>query len=178
MQKFICLAGMQDFERFQWAWPGVHQPLHAIMTLLKEVERDPFGLEAPISRSIIDQAMALCGPDGGVSGMQDGKIMPRPLTEGGQEAWDLIKRVRSRAWIKAGLDPDVVSSREEAAQLACDQYQLQTTNSLTVSERLPRVPDFPLDEALEASEEPLAVSGVPTPNLNWEDWDTMFGNVE
>lgn len=148
------------------------------MTLLKEVKRDPYGVEAPASRSIIDQAMALCGPDGGMSGTHDGKIMPRPLTEGGKEAWGLIKRLRSRAWIKAGLDPDIVTMREEAAEQAHEQYQLRTAHSLTVSKKLPRLQSFPPGEALETSEQQLGASGVPTPNLNWEDWETVFGKVE
>jgi hypothetical protein len=82
-----------------------HQPLHGVMIVLKEVERDPIGADAPMSRAVIDQTMALCGPDGGVTGMQDDEVMSRPLKEGGQEAWDLITRLRSRAWIVSCFFP-------------------------------------------------------------------------
>ena len=87
-----------------------HQPLHGIMILLKEVERDPIGPDAPMSRAVIDQTMALCGPDGGVTGMQDDEVMSRPLKEGGQEAWDLITRLRSRAWIVSCYFPSKLVS--------------------------------------------------------------------
>ena len=88
------------------------------MVLLKEVDREPYGVDAEASRTVIDEAFALCGPDGGITGEQEDELMRRPLTEGGQEAWDLIKRLRSRAWQKANLDPDIMWTREEVKRVA------------------------------------------------------------
>ncbi|KUJ13630.1 uncharacterized protein LY89DRAFT_785273 [Mollisia scopiformis] len=117
LQKFLFIACAKDFQWFQWAWPGNHQPLHAIMILLKEVEQNPFGPDSELSRNIVDQAFALCNIDGGISGNEQGNIMPRPLTEGGQEAWEFIRRLRARAWIKAGLDPDLIMTREDVLKV-------------------------------------------------------------
>lgn len=46
----------------------------------------------------------------------------RPLTEGGSESWDLLWRVRSRAWRAAGLDPHVLWTREQALESLYKSY--------------------------------------------------------
>ncbi|OGM49263.1 C6 transcription factor [Aspergillus bombycis] len=61
--------------------------------------------EAPKSRAFIDKIFSLTGPDGGVVGGEDGISAQRPLKDGGREAWDMIRRLRQKAWQKAGLDP-------------------------------------------------------------------------
>ena len=170
---------MSEFKRFHWAWPGNHQPLQAIVLLLKEIDSNPNGHETQASCFIIDETIALCGPDGGVSGLLDGGLSPRPLTEGGQEAWSLIKRLRATAWIKAGLDPDVLPLREDVK--AASQVRL---NEMISSGGV----DHPVREvnvepqslgALEGHlDTALGTSGIRSPNLNWDDWDAMFGGVQ
>ncbi|KAL2827615.1 hypothetical protein BDW59DRAFT_144071 [Aspergillus cavernicola] len=105
MDKFISLATDPDFQPFQWSWPGNHQPMHATMIMLIDLYERPHSPEAPKSRAFIDRIFSLTGPDGGVVGGEDGISTQRPLKDGGREAWDMIRRLRHKAWQKAGLDP-------------------------------------------------------------------------
>lgn len=105
MEKFISLATDPDFQPFQWSWPGNHQPMHAAMIMLIDLYERPYSPEAPKSRAFIDKIFSLTGPDGGVVGGEDGISAQRPLKDGGREAWDMIRRLRQKAWQKAGLDP-------------------------------------------------------------------------
>lgn len=116
--------------------------------------------------SLIDQTIALCGPDGGISGagLQDEGVMSRPLSDGGQEAWDLIMRLRSKTWIKAGLDPDNVPTRHDVATLAEERLAGIQSNLQAGT------PTQPLGGVTEYSESSV-IDGGSTPNLNWEDWE-------
>lgn len=105
MEKFISLATDPDFQPFQWSWPGNHQPMHATMIMLIDLYERPYSSEASKSRAFIDKIFSLSGPDGGVVGGEDGITTQRPLKDGGREAWDMIRRLRQKAWQKAGLDP-------------------------------------------------------------------------
>ncbi|EYE98829.1 putative C6 transcription factor [Aspergillus ruber CBS 135680] len=105
MEKFISLASDPDFQPFQWSWPGNHQPMHATMIMLIDLYERPHSQEAFKSRALIDQIFSLSGPDGGVVGGEDGVSTQRPLKDGGREAWDMIRRLRQKAWQKAGLNP-------------------------------------------------------------------------
>ncbi|KAJ5826775.1 hypothetical protein N7447_003538 [Penicillium robsamsonii] len=107
MEKFIRLATDPDFQPFQWGWPGNHQPMHAMMIILIDLYERPFSPEAPVSRGFIDQIMSLSGPDGGVVSGGDDIFTQRPLRNGGREAWDMIRRLRQKAWQKAGLNPQL-----------------------------------------------------------------------
>ena len=140
----LCCA--HDFHQFQWSWPGNHQPLHALMALLKDLEGlNPHCTEAEAIRTVFDQVICLCAPDGGgitsavntkddhVSESESQNsyfhtrpaiLTPRPLNEGGLEAWKLIRRVRSRLWRAALLDPDHVSTtRHDVEMLVQDQVR-------------------------------------------------------
>ncbi|KKA19782.1 C6 transcription factor [Rasamsonia emersonii CBS 393.64] len=105
MEKFIALATDPDFQPFQWSWPGNHQPMHATMIMLIDLYERPNSPQASRSRAFIDKIFSLSGPDGGVVGGEDGITTARPLKDGGREAWDLMRRLREKAWRKAGLDP-------------------------------------------------------------------------
>ncbi|CRG91921.1 putative transcriptional regulatory protein C139,03 [Talaromyces islandicus] len=105
MEKFIALATDADFQPFQWSWPGNHQPMHAAMIMLIDLYERPNTPEALRSRAFIDKIFSISGPDGGVVGGEDGVTTARPLKDGGKEAWDLMRRLREKAWQKAGLDP-------------------------------------------------------------------------
>lgn len=105
MEKFISMATDPDFQPFRWSWPGNHQPMHATMVMLIDLYERPYSIEAPKSRAFIDKIFSLTGPDGGVVGGEDGISTQRPLKDGGREAWDMIRRLRQKAWQKAGLDP-------------------------------------------------------------------------
>lgn len=77
---------------------------HRRVMLIDLYER-PYSPEAPKSRAFIDKIFSLSGPDGGVVGGEDGISTQRPLKDGGREAWDMIRRLRQKAWQRAGLNP-------------------------------------------------------------------------
>ncbi|KAJ5882928.1 uncharacterized protein N7473_009814 [Penicillium subrubescens] len=116
MEKFIQLATDPDFQPFQWSWPGNHQPMHATMIMLIDLYERPYSPEASRSRAFIDRILALSGPDGGVVGGEDGISTQRPLKDGGREAWDMIRRLRQKAWQKAGLNPQMLWTEQDQIQ--------------------------------------------------------------
>lgn len=145
------------------------------MLSLKELDRNPLGEFSETFSTVIDEVLALCRPEGGVTGAQEASL-PRLLTEGGREAWDLIKRYRSRIWTRSGLDPDILPRRDEIARLAEERIEELTSLS---SDQQPeplqvldlessRFGDGVLDAAV-ADMENLA------PNLNW---DAFFGDMD
>ncbi|KGO46689.1 Signal recognition particle, SRP19 subunit [Penicillium expansum] len=107
MEKFIRLATDPDFQPFQWGWPGNHQPMHAMMIILIDLYERPYSPEASMSRGFVDQILSLSGPDGGVVSGGDDIFTRRPLRNGGREAWGMIRRLRQKAWQKAGLNPQL-----------------------------------------------------------------------
>ncbi|KAJ5970124.1 uncharacterized protein N7479_000042 [Penicillium vulpinum] len=116
MEKFIQLATDPDFQPFHWSWPGNHQPMHATMIMLIDLYERPYSAEASKSRAFIDSILALSGPDGGVVGGEDGVSTQRPLKDGGREAWDMIRRLRQKAWQKAGLNPQMLWTEQDQIQ--------------------------------------------------------------
>ncbi|KAJ5578774.1 transcriptional regulator family: Fungal Specific TF [Penicillium hispanicum] len=116
MEKFIQLATDPDFQPFHWSWPGNHQPMHATMIMLIDLYERPYSPEASKSRAFIDRILALSGPDGGVVGGEDGISSQRPLKDGGREAWDMIRRLRQKAWQKAGLNPQMLWTEQDQIQ--------------------------------------------------------------
>jgi hypothetical protein len=113
MRKFISLATDPAFQPFQWSWPGNHQPMHAAMIMLVDLYVRPTSAEAPRSRALIDKIFSLSGPDGGIVSGEDGVTVQRPLREGGREAWDMLRRLRDKAWQRAGLDPSVLWTEDD-----------------------------------------------------------------
>ncbi|CAI7630969.1 unnamed protein product [Penicillium glandicola] len=107
MEKFIQLATDPDFQPFHWSWPGI---------MLIDLYERPYSPEAPRSRAFIDSILALSGPDGGVVGGEDGVSTQRPLKDGGREAWDMIRRLRQKAWQKAGLNPQMLWTEQDQIQ--------------------------------------------------------------
>lgn len=157
MEKFISMATDPNFQPFRWSWPGNHQPMHATMVMLIDLYERPYSVEAPKSRAFIDKIFSLTGPDGGVVGGEDGISTQRPLKDGGREAWDMIRRLRQKAWQKAGLDPQklwteqaqiqagVVPGPEEYSCFA-DSYPSSPTGSTRLSRRHPPVLDRKLTD--------------------------------
>lgn len=89
--------------------------------MLIDLFERPHSVEAPRSRAFIDQIFALSGPDGGIVHGEDGVSVQRPLREGGREAWDMLRRLRQKAWQKAGLDPDVLWTEKAQMSLGVAQ---------------------------------------------------------
>ncbi|KAJ5614837.1 hypothetical protein N7528_008491 [Penicillium herquei] len=87
-----------------------------IRIMLIDLYERPYSPEASKSRAFIDRILALSGPDGGVVGGEDGISTQRPLKDGGREAWDMIRRLRQKAWQKAGLNPQMLWTEQDQIQ--------------------------------------------------------------
>jgi hypothetical protein len=87
--------------------------MHAAMIMLVDLYVRPTSAEAPRSRALIDKIFSLSGPDGGIVSGEDGVTVQRPLREGGREAWDMLRRLRDKAWQRAGLDPSVLWTEDD-----------------------------------------------------------------
>lgn len=91
-------------------------PLYQLTTyriMLIDLYERPYSPEAYKSRAFIDRILALSGPDGGVVGGEDGVSTQRRLKDGGREAWDMIRRLRQKAWQKAGLNPEMLWTEKD-----------------------------------------------------------------
>ncbi|KAK5693334.1 hypothetical protein LTR17_025085 [Elasticomyces elasticus] len=97
------------------------------MILLIDLVQSSDTETAAASRKSVDICFALCGPYGGIVGGSRGPdmLMERPLTAGGQKAWEYFRRIRTQAWQKAGLDPAVVWTRQQAVKYCNNQAEPQ-----------------------------------------------------
>jgi hypothetical protein len=129
LRKFTSLATDPDLEAFRWSWPALYGPLHAVLIILVDVYERPASVEAPRSRELVDKVFRLAAPDLGIVGGPDGYTVQRPLREGGVEAWDMLRGLRSAAWQKAGLDPSVLWTQE-------DQIAVGVATPLTETQRI------------------------------------------
>lgn len=101
--------------------------------MLIDLYERPNSPEAPKSRAFIDKVFSLSGPDGGVVGGEDGIYASRPLRDGGREAWDMMRRLREKAWLKAGLQPEILWTEHAQKQNeACKRRSLGTAATRTV----------------------------------------------
>lgn len=108
LRKFISIASDPELEPFWWSWPAMYGPMHAALIVLVDLYERPRSVEAPRSRELIDSVFAYSSPERGIVGGPNGVTVHRPLREGGVEAWDMLRGLRSAAWQKAGLDPRVL----------------------------------------------------------------------
>ncbi|EXJ87417.1 hypothetical protein A1O3_04377 [Capronia epimyces CBS 606.96] len=129
MRKFISLATDPELEPFRWTWPAMHGPLHAAMIALVDLYERPDSVEAPRTRELIDRIFALSAPESGIVGGPNGVTVQRPLREGGLEAWDMLRGLRSAAWQKAGLDPTVLWTED-------DHLKIGLASPLTDSQKM------------------------------------------
>ncbi|EXJ66382.1 uncharacterized protein A1O5_10534 [Cladophialophora psammophila CBS 110553] len=129
LRKFISIATDPDLEPFRWGWPATYGPLHAALIILVDLYERPNSVEAPRSRELIDKVFALAAPGHGIFGGPDGVTVQRPLREGGVEAWDMLRGLRSAAWQKAGLDPTVLWTE-------ADQIELGVAAPLTDAQKI------------------------------------------
>jgi len=108
LRKFISVASDPELEPFWWSWPAMYGPMHAALIVLVDLYERPHSVEAPRSRELVDSVFAYSSPDRGIVGGPNGVTVHRPLREGGVEAWEMLRGLRSAAWQKAGLDPRVL----------------------------------------------------------------------
>ncbi|KIW19290.1 hypothetical protein PV08_03584 [Exophiala spinifera] len=129
MRKFISLVEDPDLETFRWTWPAMYGPLHAGLIMLVDLFEKPDSVEAPRSRELIDKVFSLSDPQTGIVGGPNGVTIQRPLREGGVEPWDMLRGLRSAAWQRAGLDPNVLWTQE-------DQLKVGVATPLTDAQRI------------------------------------------
>ena len=94
-----------EFHPFYWLYPGTYQPLQATAILLDDVLKSPFSEEAQHSRMLVEKLFSLVGPHG--IGLSNGRNSNKDLSPAGKEVWEMLRRLRRRAWGKAGIDPDM-----------------------------------------------------------------------
>lgn len=164
LHYFLRLAQCQDFQPWHWCWPGIHQPMHAMMAIIQDLEDHPNQATATETRKLIDLAFHMSSSQGtsGILSNDDGSPILRPLTEGGSEAWTFIRRARQRAWQKAGIDPNYLRCPELAVDIHIDD-DAEMTRSSSEERNVPATEFF--NDAIWG--------GVPETT---EDW-MMYGNA-
>lgn len=155
------------------------------MILIQEIDREPDGPMSAESRSIVDEAFAICGPTGGLAGVEEYKLISRHLTEGGREAWDLLRHLRSKAWQKCGVDPDMLWTREQVIERTHEKAARSI--AFPDEDSGPELPVHPASGAgpsarlgaiPQGADEVIVPGGVPTPNIDWGEWDTIIGDMQ
>lgn len=182
LENFIDIVTNPVYQPFHWCWPGCHQPLHPLMVLLADLYQRPSSDKAMHFRILIDKTFELTTPDGGVSTAEDGVPVSRPLFQGGQTAWRILRMLREKAWRKAGFDPEVVWSSGSARWRSPDST---TPQPAPIPRSLPTVPtgglaagagagaraDAGLDIEAEAAEAENALH-----DFDWRHWDETLGS--
>ncbi len=145
-----------------------HQPLHAVVITLNDLLQTPTSAYADRARHVIDIIFALTGRQGGLIAGSDYNAgsAKRPLSNGGSEAWNYLRRLRAKAWRAANIGPDLRLSRREAIELCVIEYasvnnypdnssqpphekvQGHQQGDRAVDSNILNFEDFPLDENL------------------------------
>jgi hypothetical protein len=179
-----------NFQAFQWCWPGRYQPLHALMILIREIDQNPRGPSVRTYIAIVDQALALCSPSGGLTVTDRNGLVHRQLNDGGSEAWDLINRLRARVWTKCGADPDILPSRQEVYICAKERaagliefdvnLREEADNQATSSEQYAsaQVQSSQHHQSELFGGEDIIIGGGPTPNIDWTEWEGLFATQD
>ncbi|RVX72028.1 hypothetical protein B0A52_04626 [Exophiala mesophila] len=129
LRKLVSLAEDPDLEQFRWSWLLTHGPVQPAMIVLVDLYERPHSIEAARSRELIDQVFSWSNPERGIVGGPNGVTVQRPLREGGVEAWDMLRGLRSAAWQKAGLEPRVLWTE-------ADQIEIGVAKPLTETEKI------------------------------------------
>lgn len=138
--------------------------------MLIDLYERPYSPEASKSRAFIDRILALSGPDGGVVGGEDGVSTQRPLKDGGREAWDMIRRLRQKAWQKAGLNPQMLWTEQDQIQAGLASPAGEPRGFRAFHSRPSSVPGSPVMGAM-APRQPTA------PDTQLTDFNRRFYNM-
>jgi hypothetical protein len=153
MRKFVSLATDPELEPFRWAWPSLYGPLHAILIILVDLYERSHSVEAARSRELVDKVFALASPGAAIVGGPNGTTVQRPFREGGLEAWEMLRGLRSASWQKVGLDPTVLWTEE-------DQIRVGASAPLTETQKVAQI----LREG--AISDGLSTNGGRSPSLD------------
>ncbi|KAE9365933.1 hypothetical protein N431DRAFT_487811 [Stipitochalara longipes BDJ] len=108
VRKFLEMCSDDCFRGYHWVYPGMYQPLQAVATILVDLCNSPTSHEARDSRILVDYVFSMMEPDGGVVAEDEHAPISRQLSSGGKKAWDILRKMRRKAWIKVGLDPYLI----------------------------------------------------------------------
>ncbi|KAF8860231.1 hypothetical protein BDZ45DRAFT_724757 [Acephala macrosclerotiorum] len=122
LYTFLSITQSPTFQPWHWCWPGQHQPLHSIMTLLLDLSQHPSSPTSKSTRQLIDMAIFMCGPqeNHGIQSSEDRQVDGRPLGVSGSKAWEFIRRARERVWLERGLDPGLLNCPERVEDIDLD----------------------------------------------------------
>jgi len=164
LQKYMLLSTSPSFQPYNWFIPGTYQPLHATMIILLDLYERPFSGEAKTNRHHLDQVFSLIETDKQSNEMRDEhegeRRMGRRTAEGGKEAWEMMDRLRRKAYARAEFGSvKLPSSTEEgdtpgSEQQKSREYAPNRQNTNLVS--LPSPPDSMKD----------IVSPIPLAQIN------------
>lgn len=161
------------------------------MILLREVERVPNCRESTSACFLIDQTIALCDLDGGVTGNDDTErgVCGRVLVEGGCEAWSLIRRLRTKTYVKIGKNPDLLPTRIDVVSHARSRLDtIMTMTEISASSGFLQAvdtagtplaaatDDFPIPAQDDSEYMTALAADTVTQNqwLFWNDWNPLF----
>ena len=125
LHGFLKITQAAEFQPWHWCWPGQHQPLHSIMTLIIHLGQSPDDDAARETRKLVDLAIFMCGPqeNHGILSSEDGNFDWRPLSVSGAKAWEFIRQARAKVWTKAGLDPIILNCPDRAEDIVIDRVE-------------------------------------------------------
>ena len=78
--------------------------------------------------TLIDRLFSLSTPNSGVISEDNGILEERNLSDGGKEAWSLLRRLRKQAWESVGRDPDILWIDDSLAETAAAARPAFKTN--------------------------------------------------
>lgn len=136
IEIFLEMCINVSFQHYQWLYPGMYQALHPIAIILADLWNRPHSSEATTSRLLMDRVFSLLGPDGGVVTATDNSSTRRHLSTGGKKAWSVLYKMKRNAWVKAGLDPDVI--------WAAEPQQIQRTSDIDTPQNTQHKPEAEL----------------------------------
>lgn len=163
------------------------------MILLLDLYERPYAPEAPRSRVFVDEVFALFGEFGNYT-TEDGEACPRPLMEGGREAWKMLGRLRRRSYKRCGLEEDssqtgsgdveraeidaMCALVDESEEVVRDQQEVQVEMqdvALGYGQEDEMMLPAEEDEVRLQKELEQLTQGGNAEDFDWKEWDLVFG---
>ena len=155
------------------------------MILLLDLYERPHAPEAPRSRVFVDEVFALFGEFGNYT-TEDGEACPRPLMEGGREAWKMLGRLRRRSYKRCGLEEagnvDVEREEIDAMCALVDEQSEEVAETELQQDEEVRMVDFEAEvmgleeeEEVRLQKELELLTGGGGEDFDWKEWDLVFG---
>ncbi|RYP66975.1 hypothetical protein DL769_005880 [Monosporascus sp. CRB-8-3] len=176
VRAFYEMCTSEPFRPYHWLYPGLYQPLNAAVVLLSDLLRSPQSSEAEQSMALIDRLFSLITTSSGVVSEDNGDLVERNLSEGGREAWALLRRPRRKAWEKAGRDPEFLwteggGSRSDYSPLIDSSRHAAAEPGLSMVSAEVQTPIAQNSGGLDNSEEGL----YKVTSESLVDWDYLSG---